>query len=98
MFGECRDKLRIAGIPIGRVSGIGFAWGNVHGIHDNWDGAYSVDLPEEYRQRCDAASGLREYLYRELIRTCDGCMDCGQQWEEYVRRAEAALGFPIILE
>lgn len=98
MFGECRDKLRIAGIPIGRVSGIGFAWGNVHGIHDNWDGAYSVDLPEEYRQRCDVASGLREYLYRELIRTCDGCMDCGQQWAEYVRRAEAALGFPIILE
>lgn len=100
LLGECRDKLRAAGIPIRGISGMGFvSMDSPDGLHDNWDGNYALDLPGIYRQQGNFGStGLVSYLYKELIRTCEGCWDYGARWEEYVQKAETALGFPIISE
>ena len=100
LVGEFRDKLRIAEIPIKGISGIGFVQGDSPaGLHDNWNGSFSIDLPEIYRQRGTLENNeFKSYLWRELIRTCDACWDYGSKWEEYARKMEATAGIPILFK
>lgn len=94
LIGEMGDKLRIADIPIGILTGVGFVpAGCQTGIHDNWNGKYSLDLPEGYR--CHGVvneEGFKAYLCNELLRTCSGEED---RFEEYIQKAEKALGIPL---
>lgn len=95
ILGECQDELRILGISICRISGVGFVYGdNSSGPHNNWNGSYSIDLPEIYNSR-EALAGneLRAYLYRELI---GAGRERGLLWQGYIRKVEKALGFPIL--
>lgn len=94
LIGELGDKLRIADIPIGILTGVGFVpAGCQTGIHDNWNGEYSLDLPERYRYHGVVyENGFKAYLCRELIRTCSGE---GDRFEEYIQKAEKALGIPL---
>ncbi|MCM1304798.1 MAG: SprT-like domain-containing protein [Butyrivibrio sp.] len=94
--GEFQDKLKIAGIPIGTLSGIGFVpEGRQTGFHDNWDKSYSIDLPGIYeRQGILEDDGLKAYLCRELLRSCEGCGNYGDRWNEYLKKAEAILKIP----
>lgn len=95
--GEFQDELKMAGIPVRSISGIGYApAGRPTGLHDNWNGEYSIDLPEDFRkEEMQNGDALKLYLCRELVRTCDGCGDYGRKWEEYVKRAEMILGLPM---
>lgn len=92
LLGECADKLKIAGIPVRRVSGIGFVpEGSRTGMHDNWDGGFSIDLPVAYgRPEMPGSDEVKSFLCRELIRTCGE-----DKWEEYVQMAETALGLSL---
>lgn len=94
LIGELGDKLRIADIPIGILTGVGFVpAGCQTGIHDNWNGKYSLDLPEGYR--CHGVvneDGFKAYLCRELLRTCSGEE---VRFEEYIQKAEKVLGIPL---
>lgn len=94
LIGEMGDKLRIADIPIGILTGVGFVpAGCQTGIHDNWNGKYSLDLPEGCR--CHGVvneDGFRAYLCHELLRTCSGEE---VRFEEYIQKAEKALGIPL---
>lgn len=95
LLGECQDELRILKIPIYKISGAGFVKGDSpNGPHDNWNGSFSIDLPEIYNSR-EALEGnkFRAYLYGELIK---GSRDRGLQWQEYVREVESVFGLPII--
>lgn len=95
--GEFQDELKMAGIPVRSISGIGYApAGRPTGLHDNWNGEYSIDLPEDFRkEEMQNGDALKLYLCRELVRTCDGCGDYGRKWEEYVKKAEMILGLPM---
>lgn len=95
-LGECQDKLRLAEIPLGTLSGIGFVpEGRRTGYHNNWDETYSIDLPAIYgRKGISEDDGLKEYLCRELLRSCEGCSNYGDKWNEYLQKAEEILKIP----
>lgn len=98
MLGEYQDKMKIAGIPIGMISGVGFvSVDKSTGLHDNWDGSFSIDLPERFReQEMLNSDELKAYLCQELIRTCERCNDYGNKLGEYIQKAEKALGFSLV--
>ena len=97
LLGECQDKIKIAGIPIGTISGVGFVVDKSTGLHDNWDGSFSIDLPERFRkQEMLNSDELKAYLCQELIKTCEMCDDQGDKWGEYIQKAERALGFSLM--
>lgn len=95
-LGECQDKLRIAGILLGTLSGIGFVpEGRRTGFHNNWNKSFSIDLPGIYRkQGIVEDGGLKAYLCRELLRSCEGCDNYGDKWNEYLQKAEEILKIP----
>lgn len=90
LLGEMRDKLRIAGIPIGIISGIGFVPSDRQtGLHDNWNRSFSIDLPETYKWHgVENDSEFKDYLCRKLLGTC-GSESIG---EEYLQKAAEVLG------
>ncbi|RKJ09197.1 hypothetical protein D7X65_25765 [bacterium D16-56] len=90
--------MRIAGIPIRKLSGIGFvSVDKSTGLHNNWNGSFSIDLPEKFgKQEMLNSNELKIYLCQELIKTCEGCDDQGDKWNEYIQKAEKALGFSLI--
>lgn len=95
ILGECQDELRILKIPIYKISGAGFVKRDgPDGLHDNWNGSFSIDLPEIYNSR-EALEGneFRAYLYGKLIK---GRRERGLQWQKYVREVESVFGLPII--
>lgn len=89
LLGELRDKLRIAGIPIGIISGVGFVpSGRQTGIHDNWNSSFSIDLPETYKRHgVENDSEFKAYLCRELLGTCGD----ESKGEEYRQKAAEVL-------
>lgn len=99
-LGECQDKLRLAEIPLGILSGTGFVpEGRRTGYHNNWDETYSIDLPAIYgRKGMSEDDGLKEYLCRELLRSCEGCGNYGDRWNEYLQKAEEILKIPLCQE
>lgn len=97
MLGEYQDKMRIAGIPVRKLSGIGFVSADKSiGLHDNWDGSFSIDLPERFRKReILCSSELKAYMCRELVQSCEECGDNDAEWDEYIQKAERILGFSL---
>lgn len=98
MLGEYQDKMRIAGIPIRKLSGVGFvSVDKPTGLHDNWDGSFSIDLPKRFREQGMLNSNeLKVYLCQELIKTCERFDDYGNKLGEYIQKAEKALGFSLV--
>lgn len=89
LMGEMSDKLRIAGIPVGIISGIGFVPSDRQtGRHDNWNRSFSIDLPETYKRYGVENDGeFKAYLCRELLGTCG---DEGKG-EKYLQKAAVTL-------
>lgn len=95
ILGEFQDELKMAGIPVRPISGIGYVPAeSATGMHNNWNGEYAINLSEDFR-KMQNEDALKLYLCRELVRTCDGCGDYGRKWEEYVKKAEMILGLPM---
>lgn len=97
MLGEYQDKLRIAGIPVRRLSGIGFvSAGKSVGYHDNWDGSFSIDLPERFRTREMLCSQeLKVYICQEVLKSCGECGGGDAKQDGYIQNAERILGFSL---
>lgn len=98
MLGEYQDKMRIAGIPIRKLSGIGFvSMDKSTGLHNNWNGSFSIDLPEKFRkQEMLNSNELKAYMCRELVKSCGECDDSDAKWDEYIQKAERILGFSLL--
>lgn len=94
---ECMDELDSIGIPYGKVLDFSVntrakkRWGQCKKVF----GGFTININVLLLDEQNDVNGLKSTIIHELLHTCDGCFNHGEQWKRYAAKVYRELGYDI---
>lgn len=94
---ECMDELDSIGIPYGKVLDFSVntrakkRWGQCKKVF----GGFTININVLLLDEQNDVNGLKSTIIHELLHTCNGCFNHGEQWKRYAAKVYRELGYDI---
>ena len=97
VYSDCKRNIEAMGIPIAkeiRVS-VNRRAHKRYGQCKKERNEYSININVDLLNEQNPLSALQNTMYHELLHTCPGCMNHGEQWKKYAAKVNKITGLNI---